>query len=300
MVKNTELELVSEKFQGKFYQQINPQMKTISPKDLNNLQLQTLLQTAIAPRPIALASTVDKDGNMNLSPFSFFNLFSTNPPVVIFSPSRRVRDNTTKHTLENVHEVPEVVIGIVNYNIVQQISLASTEYEKEVNEFVKAGLTMKDADLVKAKLIEECPVNLECKVLEIKALGTEGGAGNLVICEVLKIHVREEYLNEEGNLDQKKLDLVARLGGNWYSRNNEKNLFEVPKPLVTKGIGFDLLPNEIKYSNIFTGNDLGMLPNTEQLPEGSFSNDENIHSEARKFLLLNNIEEAWKILTVKI
>ncbi|MCP2037819.1 flavin reductase family protein [Chryseobacterium sp. HSC-36S06] len=275
-------------------------MKTISPQDLNNLQLQTLLQTAIAPRPIALASTVDKDGNMNLSPFSFFNLFSTNPPVVIFSPSRRVRDNTTKHTLENVHEVPEVVIGIVNYNIVQQISLASTEYEKEVNEFVKAGLTMKDADLVKAKLIEECPVNLECKVLEIKALGTEGGAGNLVICEVLKIHVREEYLNEEGNLDQKKLDLVARLGGNWYSRNNENNLFEVPKPLVTKGIGFDLLPNEIKYSNIFTGNDLGMLANTEQLPEGSFSNDENIHSEARKFLLLNNIEEAWKILTVKI
>ena len=273
-------------------------MKTISPKDLNNLQLQTLLQTAIAPRPIALASTIDKDGNVNLSPFSFFNLFSTNPPVVIFSPSRRVRDNTTKHTLENVHEVPEVAIGIVNYNIVQQISLASTEYEKEVNEFVKAGLTMKDADLVKAKLIEECPVNLECKVLEIKALGTEGGAGNLVICEVLKIHVGEEYLNEEGNLDQKKLDLVARLGGNWYSRNNEKNLFEVPKPLVTKGIGFDLLPNEIKYSNIFTGNDLGMLANTEQLPEGSFSNDENIHSEARKFLLENNIEEAWKILTI--
>ena len=275
-------------------------MKTISPKDLNNLQLQTLLQTAIAPRPIALASTIDKHGNVNLSPFSFFNLFSTNPPVVIFSPARRVRDNTTKHTLENVHEVPEVVIGIVNYNIVQQISLASTEYEKEVNEFVKAGLTMKDADLVKAKLIEECPVNLECKVLEIKALGTEGGAGNLVICEVLKIHVREEYLNEEGNLDQKKLDLVARLGGNWYSRNNENNLFEVPKPLVTKGIGFDLLPNEIKYSKVFTGNDLGMLANTEQLPQGNFSGDEQIHSQARKFLLENNIEAAWKILTGNI
>ncbi|MBH1959098.1 MAG: flavin reductase family protein [Flavobacteriia bacterium] len=275
-------------------------MKTISPKDLNNLQLQTLLQTAIAPRPIALASTIDKDGNVNLSPFSFFNLFSTNPPVVIFSPSRRVRDNTTKHTLENVHEVGEVVIGIVNYNIVQQISLASTEYEKNVNEFVKAGLTMKDADLVKAKLIEECPVNLECKVLEIKALGSEGGAGNLVICEVLRIHVREEYLNEEGNLDQKKLDLVARLGGNWYSRNNENNLFEVPKPLVTKGIGFDLLPNEIKYSKVFTGNDLGMLANTEQLPQGNFSGDEQIHSQARKFLLDNNIEAAWKILTGNI
>ena len=273
-------------------------MKTISPQDLNNLQLQTLLQTAIAPRPIALASTIDKDGNVNLSPFSFFNMFSTNPPVVIFSPSRRVRDNTTKHTLENVHEVAEVVIGIVNYSIVQQISLASTEYEKGVNEFVKAGLTMKEADLVKPKLIEECPVNLECKVLEIKALGSEGGAGNLVICEIIKIHVREEYLNEEGNLDQKKLDLVARLGGNWYSRNNQNNLFEVPKPLVTKGIGFDQLPEAIKYSKIFTGNDLGMLANVEQLPEGSFSSDENSHSEARKFLSENNIEEAWKVLTV--
>ncbi len=290
--------MVSGKFQERFYRQINVEMKTISPKDLNNLQLQTLLQTAIAPRPIALASTINKDGNVNLSPFSFFNMFSTNPPVVIFSPSRRVRDNTTKHTLENVHEVPEVVIGIVNYNIVQQISLASTEYEKGVNEFVKSGLTMKESELVKPKLIEECPVNIECKVLEIKALGTEGGAGNLVICEIVKIHVREEYLNEEGSLDQKKLDLVARLGGNWYSRNNESNLFEVPKPLVTKGIGFDLLPDEIKYSKVFTGNDLGMLANTEQLPEGKFTADENIHSEARKFLLENNIEEAWKILTV--
>jgi flavin reductase (DIM6/NTAB) family NADH-FMN oxidoreductase RutF len=271
-------------------------MKTISPKDLNNLQLQTLLQTAIAPRPIALASTVDKDGTVNLSPFSFFNLFSSNPPVVIFSPARRVRDNTTKHTLQNVLEVPEVVIGIVNYKIVQQISLASTEYEKGVNEFVKSGLTMKDADLVQPKLIEECPVNLECRVLEVKHLGTEGGAGNLVICEIVKIHVREEYLNAEGNLDQKKLDLVARLGGNWYSRNNEDNLFEVPKPLVTKGIGFDRLPDEIKYSKVFTGNDLGMLANTEELPVGIYSGDEKIHSEAQKFLLQNKIEEAWKIL----
>ena len=273
-------------------------MKTLSPKDLNNLQLQTLLQTAIAPRPIALASTIDKNGTVNLSPFSFFNLFSSNPPVVIFSPARRVRNNTTKHTLENVLEVPEVVIGIVNFNIVQQISLASTEYDKEINEFVKSGLSMKDADLVQPKLIEECPVNLECKVLEVKHLGTEGGAGNLVICEVIKIHVREEYLNEEGNLDQIKLDLVARLGGNWYSRNNAENLFEVPKPLVTKGIGFDLLPDAIKYSKIFTGNDLGMLANVEALPGSNFADDEHIHSEARKLLLENNIEEAWKILTV--
>ena len=271
-------------------------MKTISPSDLNNFELQTLLQTAIAPRPIALASTVDKDGNVNLSPFSFFNMFSSNPPIAIFSPARRVRDNTTKHTLENVLEVPEVVIGIVNYKIVQQISLASTEYGKEVNEFVKAGLTMKDADLVKPKLIEECPVNLECKVLEIKHLGTQGGAGNLVICEVIKIHVQEEYLNEEGNLDQKKLDLVARLGGSWYSRNNESNLFDVPKPLVTKGIGFDRLPDEIKLSTIFTGNDLGMLANNEDLPEGDFTSDEEIHREAQKLLHQHKIAETWKIL----
>ena len=271
-------------------------MKTISPADLNNFELQTLLQTAIAPRPIALASTVDKDGDVNLSPFSFFNMFSSNPPVVIFSPARRVRDNTTKHTLENVLEVPEVVIGIVNYKIVQQISLSSTEYGKEVNEFVKAGLTMKDADIVQPKLIEECPVNLECKVVEVKHLGTEGGAGNLVICEVIKIHVREEYLNEQGTLDQKKLDLVARLGGNWYSRNNADNLFEVPKPLVTKGIGFDRLPDSIKLSTIFTGNDLGMLANTEELPSGDFSSEETIHVQAQKLLHQHQIMEAWKIL----
>lgn len=271
-------------------------MKTISPQDLNNFELQTLLQTAIAPRPIALASTVDKDGNVNLSPFSFFNMFSSNPPVVIFSPARRVRDNTTKHTLENVLEVPEVVIGIVNYKIVQQISLSSTEYGKEVNEFLKAGLTMKDADLVQPKLIEECPVNLECKVLEVKHLGTEGGAGNLVICEVIKIHVREKYLNEQGTLDQKKLDLVARLGGSWYSRNNADNLFEVPKPLVTKGIGFDRLPDSIKLSTIFTGNDLGMLANTEELPSGDFSSEETVHVQAQKLLHQHQIVEAWDIL----
>ncbi len=254
------------------------------------------MQTAVSPRPIALASTVDKNGNNNLSPFSFFNIFSTVPPILIFSPSRRVRDNTTKHTLENVYEVPEVVIGTVNFPIVQQISLASTEYDHGVNEFIKSGLTMKDADLVKPKLIEECPVNFECKVLEIKSLGDQGGAGNLVICEVKKIHISEEYLNEEGNLDQKKLDMVARLGGNWYSRNNENNLFEVPKPLITKGIGFDLLPNAIKYSKVFTGNDLGMLANVEVLPSENCHDDKNIHLEAQKFLLESKIKEAWKLL----
>ena len=271
-------------------------MKTLIPSEITPVQLQTVMQTAVSPRPIALASTVDKDGNSNLSPFSFFNMFSTVPPVLIFSPSRRVRDNTIKHTLENVLEVPEVVIGTVNFQIVQQISLASTEYEEGVNEFIKSGLMMKDAELVQPKLIEECPVNFECKVLEVKSLGDQGGAGNLVICEVQKIHIREEYLDENSNLDQAKLDMVARLGSNWYSRNTADNLFEVPKPLVTKGIGFDLLPDEIKFSRIFTGNDLGMLANVEILPAGNYHSDENVHLEAQKLLLESKIEEAWKIL----
>lgn len=271
-------------------------MKTVIPSEITPVQLQTIMQTAVSPRPIALASTVDKDGNSNLSPFSFFNMFSTVPPILIFSPSRRVRDNTTKHTLENVLETSEVVIGTVNFPIVQQISLASTEYGDGVNEFIKSGLTMKGADLVQPKLIAECPVNFECKVLEVKSLGDQGGAGNLVICEVQKIHIREEYLNEEGNLDQVKLDMVARLGVNWYSRSNETSLFEVPKPLVTKGIGFDLLPDEIKLSTVFTGNDLGMLANIEVLPSGDYHSDENVHQDARRLLLESRIEEAWKIL----
>lgn len=275
---------------------IKYKMKTVIPSEITSVQLQTIMQTAVSPRPIALASTVDKDGNSNLSPFSFFNMFSTVPPILIFSPSRRVRDNTTKHTLENVLEVPEVVIGTVNFPIVQQISLASTEYGDGVNEFIKSGLKMKDADLVKPKLIAECPVNFECKVLEVKSLGDQGGAGNLVICEVQKIHIREEYLNTEGNLDQAKLDMVARLGGNYYSRNNADSLFEVPKPLVTKGIGFDLLPDSIKLSKVFTGNDLGMLANVEVLPSENCHNDETIHLEAQKFLLDSKIDEAWKVL----
>ncbi len=273
-------------------------MKIINPSEISAIQLQMVMQTAIAPRPIALVSTIDRSGNVNLSPFSFFNMFSTVPPIVIFSPSRRVRDNTTKHTLENILEIPEVVIGIVNFPIVQQISLSSTEYEKGINEFIKSGLTMKDADLVKAKLIDECPVNFECKVFETKSFGEQGGAGNLVICEIIRIHIRKEYLNDEGNLDQKKLDLVARLGGNWYSRSNENNLFEVPKPLATKGIGFDSLPDEIKFSTVFSGNDLGMLANVEILPEGFFSNEEHIHHQAKSQLENMKIQEAWKILTI--
>ena len=273
-------------------------MKTIIPSDIPAMQLQQVMQTAIAPRPIALASTINAKGEINLSPFSFFNMFSTVPPIVIISPSRRVRDNTTKHTLENLKEVPELVIGNVNFDMVQQVSLASTEYEDGVNEFIKSGLTMKSADIVKPPLIAESPVNFECKVLEIKSLGNLGGSGNLVIAEIVKIHIDEKYLNEDGNLDQKQLDLVARLGSNWYSRNNENNLFEVPKPLVTKGIGYDQLPNEIKQSNVFTGNDLGMLANVEILPNGDFSSEKDVHLLALKFLKNNEIEEAWEILRI--
>lgn len=271
-------------------------MKQIFPKDLSPMQLQNVLQHAVAPRPIALASTINKNGEINLSPFSFFNLFSSNPPILIFSPARRVRDNSTKHSLQNVLEVPEVVIGNVNFDMVQQISLSSTEYEQGVNEFQKSGLTMKPADMVKPPLIAESPVNFECKVIEVKPLGEEGGAGNLVICEVMKIHIREEFLDAEGNLDQKKLNLVSRLGGNWYGKTSPETLFEVPKPLLKKGIGYDLLPSEIKNSNIFTGNDLGMLANVEHLPEGTFTTDETKHKAAQKSLSENKIEKAWEIL----
>jgi len=271
-------------------------MKTIIPSDISAMQLQQVMQTAIAPRPIALASTINAKGEINLSPFSFFNMFSTVPPIVIISPSRRVRDNTTKHTLENLKEIPELVIGNVNFEMVQQVSLASTEYEDGINEFIKSGLTMKPAEIVKPPLIAESPVNFECKVLEIKSLGNLGGSGNLVIAEIVKIHINEKYLDEAGNLDQKQLGLVARLGGNFYSRNNENNIFEVPKPLVTKGIGYDKLPDEIKQSYIFTGNDLGMLANVEILPSGHFSSEKDVHLLAQNYLKNNEIEKAWNVL----
>lgn len=271
-------------------------MKSLLPKEMDSMQLQGILQAAVSPRPIALASTINKKGQINLSPFSFYNVFSSNPPILIFSPARRVRDNTTKHTLGNVLEVPEVVIGVVNYDMVQQVSLSSTEYDEGINEFEKSGLTMVESDLVQPPLIKESPVNFECKVLEVKALGNQGGAGNLVICEVVKIHIDEKYLNENQSLDQKKLDVVARLGGNWYSRNTEENLFEVPKPLVNKGIGYDQLPEEIKKSAVFTGNDLGMLANIEKLSMGNFSSDEEKHRIAKDLLKQNKIDEAWENL----
>lgn len=271
-------------------------MKSIFPDELSPIELQAILQTSVAPRPIALASTIDKEENRNVSPFSFFNVFSSNPPILIFSPARRVRDNTIKHTLENVLEIAEVVIGVVNFDMVQQVSLSSTEYEENVNEFIKSGLTEAKAELVKPSLIQESPVNFECKVIEVKALGKNGGAGNLVICEVVKIHINENYVDENGKLIQQKLNLVSRLGGNWYGKTTKETLFEVPKPLVTKGIGFNLLPKAILQSSVFSKNDLAMLANVEQLPLGVVTSDKNLHNRAKELLEKMQIAEAWQVL----
>ncbi|MFY7810438.1 MAG: flavin reductase family protein, partial [Flavobacterium sp.] len=256
-----------------------------------------------------------KDGLPNLSPFSFFNVFSANPPILIFSPARRVRDNTTKHTLENCKATREVVINVVDYSMVQQMSLSSTEYPEGVNEFIKSGFTMQASDKVKPYRVGESPVQYECKINDIIELGTEGGAGNLIICEVLKIHIHESILDEKQLIVQEKLDLVSRMGGNWYSRAN-KGLFEIPKPLLTLGIGVDAIPDFIKESTLFNGNDLGCLGNVEQLPteseiedflkenieiKGILSNadEDKIQLKAKEYLEKNDAEKAWKILLAK-
>jgi flavin reductase (DIM6/NTAB) family NADH-FMN oxidoreductase RutF len=241
-------------------------MVTINAAEMSPVQLQNYLQYAIAPRPICFATTIDKAGNVNLSPFSFFNLFSTNPPLCIFSPARRVRDNTTKHSLENILEVKECVINIVNYPMVQQVSLSSTDYAKGVNEFEKAGFTMLPSQLVKPPRVAEAPVQLECLVTEVISLGNKPGAGNLVLAEIRLIHIKKEILDNEGRIDQAKIDLVARLGGDWYCRVTPENLFQVAKPLTTLGIGVDALPSGVRNSYVLTGNDLGMLGNLESLP----------------------------------
>jgi flavin reductase (DIM6/NTAB) family NADH-FMN oxidoreductase RutF len=287
-------------------------MISYNPKDLSTGRLHGYLLSAVAPRPIAFASTIDKEGNPNLSPFSFFNVFSANPPILIFSPARRVRDNTTKHTLENVEAVNEVVINVVNYDIVHQMSLSSTEYPEGVNEFEKAGLTMLPSDEVKPFRVAESPIQMECKVNEIVKLGTEGGAGNLVICEVVKIHISEEVMNEDHTVNQEALDLVARAGGSYYSRA-KSGFFEIPKPLQTMGIGVDNLPKHVRNSMILTGNNLGMLANVDKLPTKDeveqFLNDiserypnlktathREKHKLARNYLSYGDVESAWKLL----
>lgn len=287
-------------------------MTSIDPKSLSTSKLHSYLLSAVAPRPIAFASTIDIDGNSNLSPFSFFNVFSANPPIMIFSPARRVRDNTEKHTLENVEITKEVVINVVSFDMVHQMSLSSTEYGKGVNEFEKAGLTMLESDIVKPFRVAESPVQFECKVNDIVKLGTEGGAGNLVICEVVKLHIDNDVLNEDGSINQQKLDLVARAGGSFYTRA-KKGFFEIPKPISSKGIGVDCFPEYVKNSMVLTGNDLGMLANIESLPTekqvADFIGDiserypdiktkthRQKHKLARNYLSFGDIESAWKIL----
>ncbi|HQX96482.1 MAG: flavin reductase family protein [Chitinophagaceae bacterium] len=284
-------------------------------QELKPAEKQYYLQHVIAPRPICFASTIDKAGNVNLSPFSFFNLFSSNPPVIIFSPARRVRDNTTKHTLQNVLEVPEVVINIVTYDMVQQTSLASCEFPKEVNEFAKAGFTAIAATKVKPPMVKESKVQLECKVLEIKPLGNEGGAGNLVICEVLVMHIDDTLLDENKKIDQRKINHVARLGGDWYCKVDETNLFKVAKPNTQLGIGIDALPASIRDSKYLSGNDLGQLANVEETPaiEPSFDDthlkqiiqyysinpeemEKELHLYAQKLLDSGNVDAAWQVL----
>ncbi|MBL7856861.1 MAG: flavin reductase family protein [Cyclobacteriaceae bacterium] len=286
-------------------------MVTINPKEIPATKLHGYLLSAITPRPIAFVSTVDNTGNVNLSPFSFFNCFGYNPPILVFSPARRGRDNTTKHTYENVLEVPEAVIHMVNYRMVQQMSLASTEYPKGVNEFMKAGFTEVSSDLVKPPRIAEAPVAMECIVKEINQTGSEGGAGNLVVCEVIRIHLQESVLDDEGRIDPFKLDAVARLGGDWYCRVQGDAIFKVPKPAQKLGIGIDRLPDSIRNSKVLTGNDLGMLGNVEDLPVEqsiqSFRNsievkmalkagEDGLHRLAQEYLKAGKVEEAWSIL----
>lgn len=292
-------------------------MKSFDLNDLPGKEAHGHLLAAVGPRPIAFASTIDNEGNPNLSPFSYFNVFSTKPPVLIFSPARRVRDNTTKDTLHNADANREVVINVVNYNIVQQMSLASTEYETGVNEFVKAGLTPIESELVAPFRVKESPVQFECKVMDIIALGNEGGAGNLIMCEVVRMHVDEDMFNEQGITDSTKLDLVARMGGDWYCRATGDALFEVAKPILTKGIGVDQIPPRIRTSMFLDGNDLGKLGNIERLPNQQeleefaenyrikeifeSSSDgmearEALHQYAKELLDKNKVIKAWKAL----
>ena len=292
-------------------------MVSIDPKDLPVQKLHQYLLGAIGPRPIAFASTVDAEGKPNLAPFSFFNVFSANPPILIFSPARSGRTNTTKDTYNNVKVVPEVVINVVNYDIVHQMSLASSPYAPGVNEFEKAGFTALKSDSVKPFRVAESPVQFECKVNEVIELGTEGGAGNLIICEVVKIHIHDEVLDSNGMIDQQKIDLVARMGGDWYSRANAESMFEITKPISTCGIGFDALPVDIKSSKILSGNNLGHLAGIEKIPDETNVNEykllelsdlfvslednplaleEELHKRAKSLLDENKLEEAWLTL----
>ena len=293
-------------------------MLKIDPKEVSIPVLHSYLLGAVAPRPIAFASTINKAGQPNLAPFSFFNVFSANPPIAIFSPARNGRSGQLKNTYENILEVPEVVINVVNYSMVQQTSLASTEYAKGVSEFEKAGFTPVASEMIKPFRVKESPAQLECKVINVMPLGDKGGAGNLIICEVVLMHISEEVLDANKQIDPQKIDLVARLGANWYSRTNGDALFEVTKPIANLGIGVDQIPESIRFSEILTGNNLGQLGNVERLPEAeaitAYKNStdfksaiekhgknegelkKQLHLQAKKLLDAGKVEEAWKVL----
>lgn len=287
----------------------------VDPKTIPVSKLQGYLQGTVSPRPIAFVSSIDKGGKVNLSPFSFFNMFSMNPPILVFSPSRRVRDNTTKHTLQNVQEVPEVVINIVSHRMVQQTSLASVEFPKGENEFTKAGFTQVTSERVKPPRVGESPASFECKVNQVISLGNEGGSGNLVICEILLAHFKDEIFDESGKIDPHKVDAVARMGGDYYCRAHGENVFTVPKPTDKISIGVDRIPFPIRNSTVLTGNDLGILGSALSLPDGqtiklfkaspeyqSLANhdDESIHTLAKQYIQEGRVEEAWKILLAVI
>ena len=292
-------------------------MLTIDPKQLEIPKLHRYLLGAVGPRPIAFASTIDEHGTQNLAPFSFFNVFSANPPVMIFSPARSGRTNTTKDTYNNVKKVPEVVINVVNHEIVHQMSLASSPYPSDISEFEKSGFTAVDSDIVRPSRVGESPVQFECKVNDVIELGQEGGAGNLIICEGLKIHIKEDVLDEHQMIDQHKIDLVSRMGGNWYCRADENSMFEIQKPITTCGIGYDSLPSDILSSTVLTGNDLGQLAGIEALPNETEVNEYKlielselflsieedpiqleieIHKKAQELLKRNLLEKAWLTL----
>lgn len=278
-------------------------MLTINPKEIPVPKLHHYLLGSVGPRPIAFASTIDKEGNRNLAPFSFFNVFSANPPILVFSPARSGRTNTTKNTYDNVKEVSEVVINVVSYDMVHQMSLTSSPFEAGVDEFIKSGFTPISSETIRPFRVKESPVQIECEVLEVKELGQNGGAGNLVICEVKRIHISESVLDESNMVDQKKIDLVSRMGGNWYCRADENSMFEVDKPITTIGIGVDALPEKIRLSNSLTGNDLGILGNMQELPGEELQNkyldeiSENLDLHlAKSFLHKNQVEKAYAIL----
>jgi flavin reductase (DIM6/NTAB) family NADH-FMN oxidoreductase RutF len=291
-------------------------MKSLLPSDIPLAELHQNLLGAVGPRPIAFVSTMNAQGQINLAPYSFFNIFSVHPPIAVFSPARRGRDNTTKHTYENAKEHPECVINIVNFEMVEQMSLASTEYPQGINEFVKSGLTPLASDLVAPPRVAESPVQLECKILQVMELGSNGGAGNMVICEIVKIHIKEEVLNNEGKIDPVLMDQVARMGGHWYTRAN-KGLFQLPQPTTKVAIGFDALPQDIRESQWLTGNEIAQLAGVEVLPDETQVNEyklielaelfiayegraseleQHLHLRAKEHLASKGLEAAWMTL----